>query len=384
LNRRFTLLVSAVCVTVLLIALACLAGNLLSSLPLFAERWASQPDWSSDSEKIVFTCHYPSLPQVWEDRGKELFQWGYIPDATEICVMDMDSGGLVRLTDNSVSDTSPAWSPSGQLIAYETEAGEGNTIAIVERDGTLVETFTTNLDILSTQDLVWSPDGKRICFAARDSLQHDQGINLYLADLEREVVDPLTTLPGDELECQWSPDETQVAFVSYPTGFKWLLSEEAIVQTIDEEKLNTVVEGFAGIGDLSWSPDGTQMAFWAYPSPDCAYDCAGIYVVNLGDGLTECLAVQHKVSVLFEVAWSPDGKQIAFTGQSSAGPGIYTVTPDGKDLLRVAPLFATSDHSLAWSPDQESVVFVHGAEGDTHEIWLVHTETGALKKLDIP
>ena len=42
--------------------------------------------------------------------------------------MNVDGSGVVRLTDHSAWDTSPAWSPDGQRIAFASDRDETGTV----------------------------------------------------------------------------------------------------------------------------------------------------------------------------------------------------------------------------------------------------------------
>ncbi len=373
----------AVCVSFLLICIVCLLMSVPDSYYFFVDRWASDPDWSSEGD-LAFTCHYPSLSQVWKDRGEKLSHWGYIYEGTEICTIREDGSNLVRLTNNQVGDRHPAWSPDGQLIAYLSGSGLGQVIRIIRKDGSLLREFAGDIDIWSEKP-AWSPSGESVCFAASDPLQPDQGVNVYVAVVESGEVYSLTTLPGDELECHWSPNGNQLALIWFPEGFKLGGTDSAFIQIFSVNGSSSVmlVEGFAGIGDLNWSPDGTQLAFWAYRSKECRWDCTEVYVVDLSGDLIQCLTERYEIDVWFEVAWSPGGGRIAFTAQSSEGPGIYSVAPSGNGLSRIA-CSEMFDSDLIWSPTEEAITFVRGIEGEKHHIWVAQMETGELRELEIP
>ena len=65
-------------------------------------------------------------------------------------------------------------------------------------------------------------------------------------------------------------------------------------------------------------------------------------------------------------AWSPDGKRIAFTSLRWASLGglteqaVFVVNPDGSDLTQLAAVPADNwvEYNVAWSPDGAQVAFV--------------------------
>ena len=102
---------------------------------------AGDPSWSPDGRRLAFTC--------W------VAQANY-----DLCVMNSDGTGLVRLTSDVVPDGDPAWSPDGQRIAFTS----GGRIALMAPAGGSITVLTDGYQP------AWSPDGTRIVFAGSDGL----------------------------------------------------------------------------------------------------------------------------------------------------------------------------------------------------------------------
>ena len=76
-------------------------------------------------------------------------------------VMDLPSGTPRRLTNDSVKEQVPAWSPDGQWLAYVTWTDHGGTLnKIRATPGSRPVRLTTDSAFFDTP--VWSPDGARI------------------------------------------------------------------------------------------------------------------------------------------------------------------------------------------------------------------------------
>jgi Tol biopolymer transport system component len=313
-----------------------------------------------------------------------LFNWGYIPQATEICTINADGSDLLQLTDDQTQDGLPVWSSDGQFIAYISDSEEGNTIKIVNEDDSQLGRLIENLNVRWERP-AWSPDGKSIYFAAEDPLESNQGTNLYVATLEDKDVRALTALSGDELEPRWSPDGTLLAFVWFPGGYIGPWSASAGIQITDlEGTSHKVVDGFVEIGGLTWRPDGTRLAFWARSSADCLYDCEEVYVADIASNSIRCLTEQYEIAVTSQTVWSPDGERIAFTARAPEGDAIYVIAPDGGGLSRVTPPIGHGYTNLVWAPDGRSIAFVQGIEGDKLRIWYPEVEGGDLQDLRTP
>jgi WD40 repeat protein len=97
-------------------------------------------------------------------------------------------------------------------------------------------------------------------------------------------------------------------------------------------------------GGLAWSPDGRQIAFAA--TNIRAHEDSNLYVVQAdGHGLRQ---LTHGLLGVDEVTWSPDGQWIAFTGDVRWTPAVFAVRATGTGLHRILAGFSVN--SLAWGP----------------------------------
>lgn len=103
-----------------------------------------KPAWSPDGMRIAFDCVIEA-------------------DNVDICVVNADGTGLVRLTSDAALDGASAWSPDGERIAFATSRyGGGFQIAVMQADGVGVVQLTSNPG--GAYGPAWSPDGSKIAF----------------------------------------------------------------------------------------------------------------------------------------------------------------------------------------------------------------------------
>ena len=95
--------------------------------------------------------------------------------------------------------------------------------------------------------------------------------------------------------------------------------------------------------DLAWSPDGSQLAFIGQDQSQLPYarHDAGVFVVN-ADG-SELKELTYGAGYR-QVAWSPDGSRLAYLRSSL----LFTMAADGSDQHRVAGVIAPG--TIAWNP----------------------------------
>jgi Tol biopolymer transport system component len=103
----------------------------------------------------------------------------------------------------------------------------------------------------------------------------------------------------------------------------------------------------ASTGAPSWSPSGTRIVFAKKAGCDTE-----LYIVNRNGTDLHRLAETRTADEL--PAWSPTGTVIAFV----ASNGIYTMNADGTGRRRISK--DSSDFGVAWSPDGRKIAFTHG------------------------
>jgi hypothetical protein len=234
---------------------------------------------------------------------------------------------LVPCHGRECQDGSPAWAPSGRVLALTgLERGVGSATAglLLARPGAAGP--PPRMLAPDVFDVAWSPDGERLVVTRYRS----RTPRLFLMSRSGELGRRLTFRNGYRPD--WS-SRNRIAFVRSrdqnipsPQNVFSIRPDGAGLRRLTHDGCST---------EPSWSPDGRRLLFTRF----CRGEF-GTYVMN-ADGTEKRLVVPRGDAAV----WSPDGQRIAFGRRDR----LYTADADGGDvrLLWSRPgVFA----SLSWQP----------------------------------
>lgn len=346
---------------------------------LLSVKSVSRPRISPDGRFVVF--------------DKAETDWKENAYVTHLWLTDTQSGRTFQLTRGKKSTTDAQWSPDGQWIAFLTER-ESDAIAPQDEKTSKPEGKEKAVDpkpdprqiwVISPHggeammltkhgahidSYRWSPDGKRLAFAApvpeskamKDRKErysdyevfeddYDQS-QLWLVDAAaadaaaqpvaatRLVTDPKITVS----DVEWSPDGSRIAFAGSAKPMI-AFGESSDIYTIEVAKPGAPARIVALDGpddSPRFSPDGKEIAFsTALAQKNHFYANGHIASVKLADVLAKPAATPADVNDLtpnFDedpglVDWGPDG--IIFRAQQKTRSHLFRIDPATKAVTRV-------------------------------------------------
>jgi TolB protein len=131
----------------------------------------------------------------------------------DLYLLELASGNVIRMTDTPEYDAAPSWSPDGAFLSYESyQKGLLGLFIRSVKDPTKVYALTQ--DTATNTSPAWSPLGRQIAFISNRSGEPE----VWIADLNKSGEDKFTNISKSpqtvESHPTWSPDGTHLAWAS--------------------------------------------------------------------------------------------------------------------------------------------------------------------------
>ncbi len=217
-----------------------------------------------------------------------------------------------QLTTAPGTNNHPRWSPDGKTIAFVSHRGGSAQVWLLPIDGGEPRQFTKlPIDVSGP---IWSPKGDKIAFTA-EVYPGQTPEQTAAKDKEKEASKNKVRI-YDRLMIRhwnaWDEGKRSHLFVAdAQTGEAKDLTPKL--------EVNTPPAPFGGSSDYAWSPDGKELAFTAEPAQDAAWSTnTDIWTVPVDGGEPKNITAGNQGADA-QPAYSPDGDWLAYVSQARAG-----------------------------------------------------------------
>jgi Tol biopolymer transport system component len=252
----------------------------------------------------------------------------------QVWIMNDDGSDLTQLTEIGTNDA-PSWAPGGKRIvfAHFLAVPGASGIYSMDQDGTLL----TQITVAPEGEQHWNPVafGKRVAFLR---IFPDGTSRIFSVNPDGSQMMALTPGPFDR-EFSGSPKGDVLAFAAN-TGqggrdiFLLHVAKGGITQLTHTPTIYK--------SGVAFSPSGKQIAF---TRSDPGFPEA-IFVMN-ADG-TRVTKISQGGFVDFLPRWSPGGTRIGFTSARNGFNGLFSMAADGSDVVPLTDPPAVFQMLWAW------------------------------------
>jgi dipeptidyl aminopeptidase/acylaminoacyl peptidase len=234
----------------------------------------------------------------------------------QLWAVPTDGSAPARPITSGERDTAPAFSPDGRWLAYlGAEPGGKPQVHLLPTAGGIARRLTEHR--LGAGTPVWSPDSRRLAYTARVP---EQGRYGTAEGVGREAEPPrlITTLKYRLDDVGFLADRrSQVFVLDLPADF-----EDDTAPLPDPRQ---VTSGDADCDDVAWGPDGSELAFVSARHERADRDLVrDVYVVQPDGSFLR--RVTDSRGDCASPAYAPDGRSLIVTAVPDLGP-------DGLDFV---------------------------------------------------
>ncbi len=289
--------------------------------------------WSFDDTKLVFQSNYEN--------------WGVKCD--QMFLMDFD---------DNLKNTQPTMVSTGK---------GRTTCSYFLPDGKQIIYASTHLKDENCPPVPSKNDGKYVWPIY-------EGFDIFISDLDGNIVKQLTNEPGYDAEATVSPKGDKIVFTSMRSG-----DLELYTMDIDGTNVKQITNELGYDGGAFFSPDGSKLIFRS--SRPKSKDEIREYKDLLSQGLVQPTEMDlyicnadgsdlRQLTDLGNASWAPffhpSGKKILFSSNFESKRGfpfnLYLIDIDGKNLERVThsdtfdafPVFSNNGKYLAFSSNRNN------------------------------
>jgi dipeptidyl aminopeptidase/acylaminoacyl peptidase len=253
------------------------------------------------------------------------------------------------------------WSPDGQWILFGKDAGgsERTQLFLSNPAGDKIVRLTDNDKVIHTFG-DWSPDSKKIAFAANE--RNEAYFDIYVMDLATKEKKMVYQKDGNFAVADWSPDG------------KTLIIEETVTNTnanlyrfdlaSGQAALLTPHEGDAIYSNVRFTPDSKTL----YLSSDQDRDFENLAKIELPNGKLTYL--ENEKREISGMNLSENGRYMAYTANVDGYGELFVKDMQSNKLVNLPkmPKGIVGDASFTRTGDK--MAFSFNSAGRTNDVWV--------------
>jgi dipeptidyl aminopeptidase/acylaminoacyl peptidase len=344
----------------------------LSIEKLYMTRNIGDGDWSPDGKQVAFISNISGRNNLW--------------------IVPAEGGWPVQLTVSDQRQTSPAWSPTGRWIAYQSDY-DGNEqwdIFLVSPTSGQVLNLTNTPEV-SEESPAWSPDGEQLAFTVKP--RSSSTYEVATIDWSTKKISNITSnTPKDRSNFNpiWARDGKSIVFTQANAAFKDATIFIASAKGGQATNL-TPHQGEHLFVATDLSPDGKTVLFTSNAAN--GYQNAGLIDV-----------ATKKITWLTKDKWevstgrfSPDGRQVTWTANVDGNTDIIIHdlrTGENRTLQIAKGVNGLAGSSTPFTRDGKQLLYAHNGPNAPNDLWsyeisgpkstqITHALVGGVRQEDM-
>lgn len=238
------------------------------------------------------------------------------------------------------------WSPDGHVLRFTVSELSGNRSTWeLSSNGGEPHRWLPEFKVTDQSDGIWTPDGAYFLFQSFNRSRMDLWAVREKGDLLHKVDHRPVRLTAGPMSFE-APQPSVDGKKIYAVGDQ---IRAELVRYDAKSKQFLPYLGGASISDVSFSPDRQRMAYVTYPD--------GILWRSRVDGSQKLQLTSTVPLSAYLPHWSPDSKQICFSGYNpNQGGTLYVISADG-GTPRSLSVAKKNVHGATWMPDGNAMSF---------------------------
>jgi len=360
------------------IAVAAASGSTLAEAPIIGKH---QPKIENGimTPEVLWSFGRVGNVQISPDGSKILYSVSYysIPENkgnSELFTMNVDGTDKKQITKTATRETAAKWINKGELIAFLSSESGSMQLRTMKPDGSDRKQITFRKGDIT--DFSFSPDETKLLFIA-DVKYGERTVDKYpdLPKASGVIVNNLMYKHWDE----WVQTVPHPFVASFNNG-----KVENETDILKGEPYESPMKPFGGIEQLAWSPDGKIVAYTCRKKTGKEYALStnsDIYFYNVETGRTEN-KTQGMMGYDQNPVFSPDGKWLAWEsmehdGYESDKSRLFILNIKTGEKTDVSANFDQNSNGLTWTADSKSIYFV----SCWHAVTQIYKADIATKKI---